>query len=87
MADGECDSSTGERSEEDESVKDRMECEARASSVMTNSRVGPDKYGERKLIDNHCSPRPSFRSNSTLDSRVRPARQRPVPRAFTRSAS
>jgi hypothetical protein len=28
-----------------------MECEARASSVMTNSGVDPDKCGERKLID------------------------------------
>ena len=54
MADGECDSSTGERSERDERVKDGMECEARASSVMRNSRISPQracKRGGRKQID------------------------------------
>jgi hypothetical protein len=54
MADGECDSSTGERSERDERVKDGMECEARASSVMRNSGISPQadrKRGERKQMD------------------------------------
>jgi hypothetical protein len=39
MADGGCDSSTGERREGDERVKDVMECEASASSVMRNSGI------------------------------------------------
>ena len=43
MADGGCDSSTGERSEEDERVKDGMECEASASSVMRNSGIVREK--------------------------------------------
>jgi hypothetical protein len=41
MADGGCDSSTGERSEADERVRDGIECEASASSVMRNSGIGP----------------------------------------------
>lgn len=41
IADGKCDSSTGERSEGDERVKDGIECEASASSVMRNSAIGP----------------------------------------------
>ena len=40
MADGGCDSSTGERSEGEERVKDGIECDARASSVMRNSGNG-----------------------------------------------
>ena len=48
MADGECDSSTGERSERDERVKDGMECEARASSVMRNSRIRPQRACKRE---------------------------------------
>ena len=40
MADGGCDSSTGERSEADDRVKDGIECEASASSVIRNSRCG-----------------------------------------------
>src|SRR5258707_11438281 len=35
----------------------------------------------------YCSPIPSFMSNSTFDSRVRPARLSPVPRDLIRSAS
>lgn len=50
MADGGCDSSTGERSEADERVSDGIECEANASSVMRNSRCGKDgECKERKL--------------------------------------
>ena len=40
MADGGWDSSTGERSEADERVKDGIECEASASSVIRNSICG-----------------------------------------------
>lgn len=43
MADGGCDSSTGERSEGEERVKDGIECDARASSVMRNSGNGPER--------------------------------------------
>ena len=70
MADGGCDSTTGEISEEDESVKDGMECEARASSVMRNSGVGPNKRGERKLIDSvaHQGHRSGARARWTRDS-------------------
>lgn len=51
MADGGCDSSTGERSEGEERVKDGIECEASASSVMRNSgnRPGRTVSAERKL--------------------------------------
>jgi hypothetical protein len=37
MADGGCDSSTGESKEAEETVKDGIECEASASSVIRNS--------------------------------------------------
>jgi hypothetical protein len=49
MADGGCDSSTCERSEADESVRDGIECEASASSVMRNSgdQPGDGKNGNR----------------------------------------
>jgi len=43
MADGGCDSSTGERSEGEERVKDGMECDASASSVTRNSGNGPGR--------------------------------------------
>ncbi len=85
MAVGWCDSSTGERSDSEVRVKDGMECEARASSVIRNSSNGQrqDSGGQNA----HYSPIPSFISNSTFDSRVRPVRLRPVPRDLIRSES
>ena len=58
MADGGWDSSTGERSEGDERVKDGIECEASASSVMRNSGISPRgtvSAGNRILVDSNVA--------------------------------
>jgi hypothetical protein len=87
IAEGGCDSKTGERSEGDEMVKDGMEWEASAKSLIRNS--GRLDKREVHRVQENVIPRLSFSSRSTLSScGTSPAnRTRPEPKAEIRSFS
>jgi hypothetical protein len=64
MADGGCDSSTGERSEGEERVKDGIECDASASSVMRNSGNG---HGRMVSTENQNGSTPGMLTKAIIE--------------------